>query len=53
MKKLDERQLQELVEMAKNFEREIREQCMIAGKIYDKYERVIETSQEKPKQRID
>lgn len=38
MKKLpDENQLLELLEMAKSFEDDIREQCDLAKEIYDKY----------------
>jgi Cdc6-like AAA superfamily ATPase len=42
MRKLpDEEDLQELVEMAKIFEQQIKEQCDLAGTIYEKYEKRI------------
>jgi hypothetical protein len=42
MKQLpNEKELQELVNMAKKFEQEIQKQCQIAGNIFDKYDNLI------------
>lgn len=41
-----EKQLQELVEMARIFEQQMREQCELAKAIYDKYEKRIRESRE-------